>query len=396
VRLRVLIVTPWFPNTATDRRYGFILNSARALEAAGHQISVLVTRPWIPSWLVGIDASWAHAYESLRPETFDLDSAPELVRYLSIPRHAFSDYADALYRLGIGRTLKRVIHERRIQLIHAHTERTAISVVRIAEECGVPAVVTLHGISSAPLLLNTSAKRNRLKAALNGAARVALVGEPLRAHFQSITGSDQNFRIVPNGFFLHGAARPERTEHRPVRFVSVADLNESKGIHLNLEALAMLDSQGLKDWTYSVIGDGPERPRLEALAHERGLVPRTLFHGALAHDRAMAAMAQGDVFVLPSYREAFGIAYVEAMACGLLAIGVEGQGPEAIMSHGRTGLLVPANDAESLCRAMRIAFDQPLHAREIAAAGQEHVREEFTWERHAEKLSAVFQEASHR
>ena len=391
--MRVLCVTPWFPNSPDDGRYNFILHSVRALETAGHQLHVLVTRPFIPRVAATLNVHWSHAGESPRFDQSRSGMPIEVRRYFSIPRYMFSAYADGLYRLGVAGRLRQLIRERRIDVVHAHTERTGIAAVSIARECGVPSVVTLHGISTAPQLLDTSAKRERLRECLTGAARVVLVGEPLRRYFAPLADGDSNFRVVPNGFFVHGVTRTPRPADGALRLVSVSNLEEGKGIDLNLRALARLDAAGLSRWTYAIVGDGADRQMLQSLSRELKIHDRVTFHGALAHDAAMQVLAANDVFSLPSYREAFGVAYLEAMACGLLTIGVEGQGPSAFISHGHTGLLVQPHDADALLHALKLAIESPDVASRIAAAGQARVRQNFTWDRHAEKLSVVYDEA---
>src|SRR5208283_4644968 len=127
-----------------------------------------------------------------------------------------------------------------------------------------------------------------------------------------------------------------------------------------------------------------------AMTDALGLRDKVTFHGKLPHDQAMRLLARADVFVLPSCPEAFGIAYLEAMAMGLLAIAVSGQGPEAFIANGRTGLLVRLGDSEDLFLAMKTVLENGPKMRLIAAAGQQLVRTEFTWARHAEKLVAVY------
>ena len=178
-----------------------------------------------------------------------------------------------------------------------------------------------------------------------------------------------------------------------MRWISVSNLHEGKGIDLTLRALARLQQEGLENWTYEIVGGGAERARLDAMTDALGLRDKVIFHGKLPHDQAMRLLAQADVFVLPSYREAFGIAYLEAMAMGLLAIAVSGQGPEAFIAHRRTGLLVRPDDSEALFMAMKTVLENGPEMRRIAAAGQRLVRTEFTWPRHAEKLMAVYREA---
>ncbi len=102
--------------------------------------------------------------------------------------------------------------------------------------------------------------------------------------------------------------------------VTVAHLVARKRHADVLRALWLLrDSHPALAWI--VVGDGPERPELERLAAELGLSGRLHFTGQLPHAEAVATARRGALFVLPSVDEAFGVAYVEAMAAGVPAIG---------------------------------------------------------------------------
>jgi len=393
VSLKVLVVTPWFPNKPADRFGNFVFRSVEATVKAGVTVSVLVTRPWTPRIFGLLHPDWVRP--PLREDLFDPALNIRVIHYLSIPRYIFSGVADHLYARGTAATMRNLIDEQGIELVHAHTEGAGYAAVAVARKCNVPAVVTLHGINTAPRLLNNAAKRQRLRNTLNGADRVVLVGEPLRAYFAPLAGRDDNFRVVPNGFFLPGGDwdRDSAPWGEVLRFVSLANLHEGKGIDLNLQALARLQQAGIRNWTYSIVGGGAEQARLEAMVDTFALRDKVRFHGRVSHDRALQLLADADVFVLPSYREAFGVAYLEAMGLGLLTVGVSGQGPEAFIAHGRTGLLVRPNDADSLYQAMTSVFENGQDVQRIAAAGKRFVHSEFTWARHAEKLIAVYREA---
>lgn len=391
--LRILCVTPWFPNYPTDGRYNFIFHSVRALASAGNQMTVLVTRPWVPKLFAMIKPNWPHG--RLRREQFDLAANIRVINYFHIPRHILSEFSDSLYKYGTAASIRNLINEHNIDIVHAHTERAGYGAVAMARRCNVPTVVTVHGINTAPRLLDSAAKRERLRNTLNGAARVVLVGEPLRAYFAPLAGRDDNFRVVPNGFVLHGGEQVANSGPRDeaLRFISVSNLQEGKGIDLNLQALARLRAAGFENWLYSIIGGGMEQARLEKMTNRLGLRDQVRFYGRLPHDRALQLLAAADVFVLPSYREAFGVAYLEAMASGLLAIGVADQGPAAFIIHRQTGLLVKPNDVESLYKAMRSTFENRAEMQRIALAGKRLVRSEYTWTRHADKLVSVYREA---
>jgi glycosyltransferase involved in cell wall biosynthesis len=130
------------------------------------------------------------------------------------------------------------------------------------------------------------------------------------------------------------------------------------------------------DWV--VIGDGPELPALRERAAELGIAERAHFLGQLPPDDALQELACCHVMALPSVDEAFGVAYVEALACGLPAIGCVGEGgPEEIAALGPGMLLVPPADPPALAAAIREALADPELAEEARLTAVTH----FSWER---------------
>jgi glycosyltransferase involved in cell wall biosynthesis len=163
------------------------------------------------------------------------------------------------------------------------------------------------------------------------------------------------------------------------RIVTVGSLIARKRHADVLRALWLLrDSHPGVEWV--VVGDGPERGALERLAGELGLADRVRFTGALPHDEAVAQARRG-VFVLPSVGEAFGVAYVEAMAGGVPAIGCRGEdGPQEIAAAGDGIRLVPPADPEVLASELDALLRRDDWRHELGAAARETVARAFTWE----------------
>lgn len=391
--LTVLCITPWFPKTPEEQSGNFILHSVRALVKGGNRVTVLVTRPWTPGVFGLLHPDWVRP--PLQMDKFEKSLNIHVVHYPSIPRNYFSEFAGPLFRLGTDRFTKELIDRFEPDLIHVHTELPAYGAVGLGRERGLPVVVTLHGINPAPRWLNTPQKREILRHTLDAADRIVLVGEPLRPHFSSLVGRDDHFRVVPNGFHLPDLRDSDENWRMvdQLRIISVSNLHEGKGIDLSIEALALLNKSGCRGWHYTIVGGGRESESLAALVKAHGLQEKITFTGALTHDRAMALLRDADLFLLPSYREAFGVAYLEAMAAGLVTIGVRGEGPSAFIDHGVTGFLLPPRDVKAIAATVEKAISDRAAMKAIALAGKQHVCSEFSWDKHAQKLAAVFREA---
>jgi glycosyltransferase involved in cell wall biosynthesis len=217
--------------------------------------------------------------------------------------------------------LEQAVLEFKPDVLLVHTEQAAAVATLVGAATGVPVVVVLHGINTSARL-DSEGEHARLRTTLRAATRVVLVGEPLWEHFSRIAGCADTFRIVHNGFRLPPAedVKPDAPWPSTLRFISVSNLHQGKGIDLNLQAFAQLYREGWRNWTYTIVGAGPEYLTLQALVATLGLGEYVRFTGAVDHAAVYRLLSGAEVFVLPSWREAFGIAWLEAMACGLLAV----------------------------------------------------------------------------
>jgi glycosyltransferase involved in cell wall biosynthesis len=392
--MKLLCLTPWFPAYPGAQSGNFILDSLLALQAEGHALRTLVVQPWHPAWAGRLYADWGRP--RLQPELFKGKvSSLDLLRYLSVPRNHCRTVSLWMGRRALERRLRILCTDSRPDIMLVHTEQLAIMARHFSSSAGIPMVVVMHGINTSPQL-QTAQEKRRMQNMLKTAARVVLVGEPLRTYFIAMSPAAENrFRVVHNGFRVPAVQqqRPNGPWPPILRFISVSNLHEGKGVDLNLQAFALLLKEGRTNWRYTIVGDGQERESLVQQVQELGLEAFVEFKGAVDHDKVYPLLSEADVFVLPSWREAFGLAWLEAMACGLLTIAVEGQGPSAFITHDSTGMLVPPRDFHVLHACLRRVFDEPLQMQALAKAGQLHACTSFTWQNHARELGKVFHEA---
>ena len=389
---RILIVTSLFPNAFGDREGNFIYYSAKALTEAGNSVYVLVVRSWLRKIFETLCKG--RRYQQVNADIFSELELVKEVGCFNIPRYFFLNVSRFLLKLRLKRMMYEIVKTRNIDIISVHGLNIGHVVLSLSRKIDVPVILTIHGIDTSDRLLNTANKRKICTSTLKNVNRVILVGDVLKSYFAMLCKDTNNFRVIPNGYYLPESLRScaGRKFRGKLRFISISNLHREKGIDLNLKALASLDNEGVYDWEYQIIGDGNERKRLERLRGELGLDKKIYFYGYLSHTDALRHLEKSNIFILPSYREAFGIAYLEAMAAGLLAVGVEGQGSSAFIKNGITGYLIPPQNVDALCCIFRCIKDNPDEAARIAAAGRKIVQKEFTWEKHARKLMSLYSE----
>lgn len=176
--------------------------------------------------------------------------------------------------------------------------------------------------------------------------------------------------------------RAMTTPARP-RVLTVASHRPYKGLPYLIEACRMLRDEGIA-FECNMIGDGPMRPELEALIAKYDLGGVVHLLGARSEAEVARMMKETEVFVLPSIIQKDGMmegmpnALIEAMATSRPVISTTIAGIPELIDHGKTGFLVPPEDAKALADSMRELITDPERARRMGERGRERIRAEFS------------------
>lgn len=185
--------------------------------------------------------------------------------------------------------------------------------------------------------------------------------------------------VVPGGVDTEAIATVPAASDAP-ELVFVGRLLAHKGGDLLLQALALLRARG-KMPTLAIIGDGPERGRLEALARRLGVASQVRWLGRVPDCRLFAVLKGARALVLPSTREGFGLVVLEANACGRPAIVVDHplNSSRHLVTDGRNGFVcrpTPGDLAHAIAIALQQGPDMEEECRAAAAA--------YSWEASAD------------
>jgi teichuronic acid biosynthesis glycosyltransferase TuaC len=401
--VRVAVVAEWYPSPGDPVLGIWAHRQAMAARDVGAEVRVLALRRPIPPLSVarslvqippaiGALSRWIEgARTSLRPWSLDGLSV-EPVPFFAPPRPI--SYGSWGYWMApsLRRALDRLHAEWRFDVLHAHCLAPAGHAAArwVRRRSGPAFVVSAHGPDMINVPENSSVGRRACVAAMAVANSVFANSTWAARRCEEIAGRPLPVRVLHLGADLPSALHS--SSNGTVRMVTVAHLVARKRHGVVLRALAQLDPARRPE--YMVIGDGPCRPGLERLAAELGVADRVRFLGQLPNPEAVARAAACDLFVMPGVEEPFGVAFVEAMAAGLPAIGSRGEGgPEDIAAAGPGMVLVEPDDPAALAGLLdQLTRDRAELAR-LGVAARETVAANFTWERCGVETVAAYRAA---
>lgn len=333
------------------------------------------------------------------------------IRYGAAPEGAESlALRDRLSLPAIGRQMltrdpepyRQLLGDRRPALIHAHFGIEGVYALPLARRLGIPLVTTFHGFDatlSTAALLTSPAWANyplfRRRLAAQGNLFVC-ASSFIRDKVLGMGFPEARTQIHYIGID-HRAVQPRDPAEETPTILHVGRLVDVKGTQYLIQAFGKLADR-FPAVRLAIIGDGPRKARLRALAKSLGLESRIQFLGALPHPEVMAWMRGAAMLVLPSVRtatgreEGLGMVLLEAAATGVPAVGSRIGGiPEGIID-GQTGFLVPERDAGALAARMGDLLDNRELRLAMGAAARALVEERFDIKRQTETLEGLYDE----
>jgi glycosyltransferase involved in cell wall biosynthesis len=376
--LRLLTFSTLYPNAAQPNHGVFVENRLRHLVASGEaESTVLAPVPWFPGRGPGAVPAEEHRH----------GLAVHHPRFLAIPKLGLAINPYALWRAA--RTAFRRLRAEGLafDLIDGHyLYPDGVAAVWLAEEAGLPVVLTARG-SDTSQLPHYRVPGRLIRQAIGRADALIAVSAALGEGLVALGAPPAKVTVLRNGVELSlFRPHPDRSAARAAlglagpTLISVGHLIERKRNHLTIEALALLP-----DHTLLLVGEGPERAALEALAQRLGVADRVRFEGAVPHKALPRYYTAADVMVLASSREGWANVLLEAMACGTPVVATPAWGSREAVAAPEAGIVVEEATGAAIAEAIRrLAAAPPAREATEAYAAQ------FSWDETTAGQLALF------
>lgn len=242
-----------------------------------------------------------------------------------------------------------IVKEGKPDIIHAHCALFGgVAAIRIKEKYNIPVVITEHSSS----ILNgfvRSHEKDIVMEAYNKADALISVGRSLGAAMSNYT--DKRIKIIPNIVDIKKFNLNSKKNKKEFKFISICNLKENKGVKELIDAFYKCFKDKL-EVKLEIIGEGVEREALLNQIVDLNLSNQVELVGAIGRDKIRKYLDNADAFVLPSKYETFGIAYIEALACGLPIIATKCGGPEDFFVED-LGYMIEVDNEAQLVKAMK-------------------------------------------
>ena len=295
-----------------------------------------------------------------------------------------------------------LIREKDAQIIHAHWMLPQGMVGALLKGfTKKPLIITIHGSDLFPIQ-NVFLKKLQGFAACKAdiiTVNSEATGNELLRRFPHVR---EKVRIIPMGvdtsFFRPRRSRKPKSLRGKKIILFVGRLSDQKGVQYLVEAMPSILSRE-KDALLFIIGEGPHRKELEALAGSYGMGHAVRFLGGLPQEKVAMYHGMCDVFVLPALAnrtgtEALGLALLEAMASGCAVVGTDVGGIPSAVSHGKTGILVRQKNADDLAASITALLKNRKKASALGRRASSFISRNYSWEQIAKKFDRAYRDVA--
>ncbi|MCE5323204.1 glycosyltransferase family 4 protein [bacterium] len=279
--------------------------------------------------------------------------------------------------------LALLIRSHHIDIIHTHLSTASLLGAFAAKLAGVPSVAHVHGLNTATCFKYSTA--------------VIAVSEAVKKHLCTQGLNPDRVHVVHNGVDLTRfspvplaeAKRAQGYEETTPVFGIFGRLSEEKGQRSAIEAMFILSKTCPSAWLM-IVGDGKTRDELIGAAQALGVADNVEFKGFNADVKPL--MSACDAVIVPSLKEGFGLAAVEAMALSRPVIATNIGGLPEIVVSGETGILVPANNPQQIAEAMGKLIADKSAAEGMGKAGRSRAESCFDLKKQIKAVCSILED----
>ncbi|NJF24671.1 glycosyltransferase family 4 protein [Thermococcus sp. Bubb.Bath] len=262
---------------------------------------------------------------------------------------------------------------------------------------GVPSVITNHSLLGNSIL--NPAYIALLRLSLHKVTSFIAVSEAVKSDMLSILGRNLKNReiyVIPNGIDTDFWKPQEDKEGwkealglKGMVVTTTSRLTKRKRIHVIPKVAKRIKEEYGENVTFLIIGDGPERSNIERLIREYNVGDIVKLLGRQPREKIKEYLGASDVYLSPTVYEAFGIAVLEALACGVPVVANNHGGIGEIVEHGRTGLL--SQNDQGLIQNLVALIDDENMREEMGKNARKGVEDRFSWEAVVPRVLEVYE-----
>ena len=337
--MKIFIIARGYPSKQDPTWGCFEKDQAEALSLQGHQVTILSvdTRFRLYWRKLGIQCG---VHNNIA--VFNIFLLPYALLFF-LPKRL----KDMFYAWQLELVYKRAIQQYGSpDVIYSHYLHNTLKAIPIRQKYHIPIVAMEHWSQMAyiPIPKSTISTAKRVYSSID---QLLTVSSALKDNILRQIGIDST--VVPNmvGQEFHYLPS-EQSKKDSIQLITTGRLIPEKHFDMLIQAIANIPSLPLR---LSIIGNGAEKYKLQQLINKLQIGHKVRLLGHKSKQEIVTLLQQSDIFVLPSQSETFGVAYIEALACGLPIIATDCGGPRDIVTI-ENGLLIPTNNQTALEQAI--------------------------------------------
>jgi glycosyltransferase involved in cell wall biosynthesis len=378
---KILYVSTCYPSEALPQQCIFLEQQAQALISLNNKVDILVP---VNSESKNVIFNGIEVFHIKYR-----NSVIDKIKYF-----IDKDFQDSLVELLIHNVYD-------IVSIHLCPDKLARIIIKTCKKMNIPIVVHYHGLNvwknyyqKYPFYESYQAMRRKI--IISDADAIVGVSNKVCEIVKSKIKNVPCFTVY-NGVDC-SIFKPKKNKNNGCFcIVCIANLIAIKGQKYLIDAFSkIIKTYPHNNFSLEIVGGGADFTILKSIVDNLGLTNHVNFHGYVNYEEVVTVLRKADIFIMPSFFEALGCVYLEAMACKVPVIGCKDQGIEEIIQNEINGICVSPQNSIEIEESIRLLFENEGLRSYIAENGYQTVKNNFTWVCSAQNLIEVYDRLIHR